>query len=117
MQLMTRNGRRAVNASATWERLSPQGNFLRCVSVNIEGRIESAISVSKAARNKYEEDEMSWFHSVHPDHDKCAVCGGPMTVEMDGPWSYRVCTRNGHRQSQGTGPLADAILLLTARGN
>jgi len=68
-------------------------------------------------RNKYEENEMSWFHSAHPDHDKCSVCGGPIAVEMDGPWSYRVCTRQGHKQSPGTGPLANAVLLFTTRGN
>lgn len=50
--------------------------------------------------------------------DKCAQCGSSITVEMDGPWSYRVCARNGHVQGHGAsaGPLAGAVMLYLARG-
>ena len=50
--------------------------------------------------------------------DKCSQCGGAITVEMNGPWTYRVCARNGHVQGQGAGagPLASAVMLYSARG-
>ena len=60
---------------------------------------------------------MSRYEPAIQYNQKCKECGAPLAVEMDGPWSYRVCTRNGHVQSQGTGPLANAVLLFTTRGN
>jgi hypothetical protein len=49
--------------------------------------------------------------------DRCGQCGAPITVEMDGLWSYRVCTRNGHVQPMGAavGPLAGAAMIFPAR--
>jgi hypothetical protein len=46
-------------------------------------------------------------------HDRCRICGSPITIEMDGIWSYRVCTANGHVQGfgSGAGPFASAALL------
>ena len=60
---------------------------------------------------------MSHYQAASQSSQQCAQCGAPITVEMDGPWSYRVCTRNGHVQSQGTGPLASAVLLFMTRGD
>ena len=60
---------------------------------------------------------MSRYQPASRHNQKCTECGAPLAVEMDGPWSYRVCTRNGHVQSQGTGPLANAVLLFITRGN
>ncbi len=60
---------------------------------------------------------MSRYQAASQSSQQCTQCGAPLTVEMDGPWSYRVCTRNGHVQSQGTGPLANAVLLFMARGD
>lgn len=48
-------------------------------------------------------------------NDRCIECGAPITVEMSGPWSYRVCTINGHVQPSGIGPLASAAALFPAR--
>lgn len=50
--------------------------------------------------------------------DHCVECGAPIAVEMNGLWSYRVCVRNGHVQSQdaGAGPLASAVMLFATRG-
>lgn len=49
--------------------------------------------------------------------DRCLECGAPVTVEMDGPWSYRLCSRNGHIQPMGAaaGPLAGAAMIFPAR--
>ena len=60
---------------------------------------------------------MSRYQADIQYNQKCTECGAPIAVEMEGPWSYRVCTRNGHIQSQGVGPLANAVLLFTARAN
>jgi len=60
---------------------------------------------------------MSRYQAAKQYSQQCTECGAPLAVEMDGPWSYRVCTRNGHVQSQGSGPLANAVLLFTTRGN
>ena len=60
---------------------------------------------------------MSRYQTASRSSQGCTECGAPLAVEMDGPWSYLVCTRNGHMQSQGTGPLANAVLLFTTRGN
>lgn len=50
-------------------------------------------------------------------NDKCSQCGAPVVVEMNGPWSYRVCARNGHLQSQGWGgPLASAAMIFPVLG-
>lgn len=45
--------------------------------------------------------------------DRCPKCGSPIAIEMDGMWSYRVCTLNGHVQGYGSGagPYAIAALL------
>jgi hypothetical protein len=50
--------------------------------------------------------------------DRCVECGAPIAVEMDGLWSYRVCTRNGHVQPRGAGdgPLGHAVMLFATRG-
>lgn len=49
--------------------------------------------------------------------DRCVQCGAPVTVEMDGPWSYRLCSRHGHIQPLGAavGPLASAAMIFPAR--
>ena len=60
---------------------------------------------------------MSRYEPASRSSQPCTVCGAPLAVEMDGPWSYRVCTRNGPVQSEGTGPLANAVLLFMTRGN
>jgi ribosomal protein L37AE/L43A len=56
---------------------------------------------------------MKEHKSNSADRDRCPICGSPIAVEMDGIWSYRVCTRNGHVQGYGSGagPLASAALL------
>ena len=64
-----------------------------------------------------EEDEMNHNYAGTSSRDKCPQCGSPIMMEMDGPWSYRVCARNGHRQGYGSsaGPLAGAAMLHSAR--
>lgn len=50
-------------------------------------------------------------------HDKCSQCGAPVVVEMHGPWSYRVCAREGHLQPQGGGgSLASAAMIFPVLG-
>lgn len=60
---------------------------------------------------------MRYENSRH--QDRCVECGAPISVEMNGPWSYRVCSRNGHVQPLGAaaGPLAGAVMLFATRGN
>lgn len=49
--------------------------------------------------------------------DRCSQCGAPVVVEMHGPWSYRVCARNGHMQAPNLGgSLAGAAMVFPLLG-